>query len=124
MCGRNTEPAKLRGGAPPTEQEGMFNPQVLRAIGFSSYHQCGYEQRYVLFSNEACVREFLLLGNSSASLGKCIAIKLHEKFYVVLIHIPLLNAPLNEFLNLQSAPINSECGKELSMINSLRNGVH
>lgn len=57
------------------------------------------------------------------SLWKCIAIKDHEEFYVVLIGYPPLNTPLNEFLNLQSVPVNFECGEELAMVNK-NNSLH
>lgn len=42
---------------------------------------------------------------------------------MLLIGHPLLNAPLNEFLNLQSVPVNSECGEELAMVNK-NNSLH
>lgn len=65
----------------------------------------------------------LLLGNSSAVLGQCIAIKFHEKFYVIFFQYPLLGAPLRGFLNLRWVPINLECGKELSTMNK-NNSLH
>lgn len=58
-----------------------------------------------------------VLGNSPRryqlwpSPWKCVAIKYHEEFYVVLIGHPPLNAPLNEFLNLQSVPLTLSVGK-------------
>lgn len=113
----NTEPSKSRWDVPPIEQEGMFNLQCFELLGFPNITSVVMRSVMFYFQSRHALGNCTYLITALPLSGSASQLNFMRSFMWFWYCIPFLNAPLNEFLNPQSAPINSKCGEEPSMIN-------